>query len=61
MQEQQLPWISVSDLRGRASTAVGLYNIRRLPANFLIDKEGSIVAKDIYGRSLEEKLDLLTR
>ncbi|MDE6374783.1 MAG: AhpC/TSA family protein [Alistipes sp.] len=61
VQEQQLPWISVSDLRGRASTAVGLYNIRKLPANFLIDKEGSIVAKDIYGRSLEEKLDLLTR
>lgn len=61
VQEQQLPWISVSDLRGRASTALGIYNVQKLPANFLIDKEGTIVAKNIYGKSLEQKLDELTR
>lgn len=61
VQEQQLPWISVSDLRGRNSMALGLYNVQRIPANFLIDKEGTIVAKDIYGKSLEAKLDELTR
>jgi peroxiredoxin len=61
VQEQRLPWISVSDLRGRASAAVGLYNISKLPANFLIDKNGTLVAKDIYGKSLERKLDELTR
>ena len=61
VQEQQLPWVSVSDLRGRASTVVGLYNVQRLPANFLIDKEGTIVAKDIYGKSLEEQLERLTK
>ena len=61
VQEQQLPWVSVSDLRGRNSTSLGLYNVQRIPTNFLIDKEGTIVAKDIYGKSLEEKLDELTR
>lgn len=61
VQEQQLPWISVSDLRGRASSALGLYNVQKLPANFLIDKQGSIVAKDIYGKSLDTKLEELTR
>ena len=61
VQEQQLPWISVSDLRGRASTALTLYNVQKLPANFLIDRQGTIVARDIYGKSLEEKLDELTR
>lgn len=61
VQEQQLPWISVSDLRGRASVALGLYNVQKLPANFLIDKEGTVVARDIYGKSLEEKIDQLTR
>lgn len=61
IQEQQLPWISVSDLRGRSSVALGLYNVQRLPANFLIDKEGTIVAKNIYGKSLEAKLDELTK
>ncbi|MCI7139712.1 TlpA disulfide reductase family protein [Alistipes sp.] len=61
VQEQQLPWISVTDLRGRASSSLMLYNVQHIPANFLIDKEGSIVAKDLYGKSLEAKLDELLR
>lgn len=61
VQTQSLPWISVSDLRGQASPAVGLYNITKLPTNFLIDPEGTVVARDLYGKSLEQKLDELTR
>ena len=61
VQEQQLPWISVSDLRGLASTAVGTYNVTKLPTSFLIDKNGSIVGRDIRGEELEQKLQQLTR
>lgn len=61
VQEQLLPWISVSDLRGRGSASLGLYNVQKIPCNFLIDKEGTIVARDIYGKELEAKLDELTR
>ena len=61
VQEQQLPWISVSDLRGEASPAVGTYNVTKLPTSFLINKEGSIVARDIRGAELERKLQDLTR
>ena len=61
VQEQRLPWISVSDLRGKASSSLGMYNVQKLPTNFLIDKEGTLVARDIYGKSLEAKLDELTR
>ena len=61
VQEQQLPWVSVSDLRGRGSAALGLYNVQKIPTNFLIDKDGNIVARDIYGEELERKLDELTR
>ncbi len=61
VQEQRLPWISVSDLRGKASTSLGMYNVQKLPTNFLIDKEGTLVARDIYGKSLEAKLGELTR
>lgn len=61
VQEQQLPWVSVSDLRGRGSASLGLYNVQKIPCNFLIDKEGTIVARDIYGKELEAKLDELTR
>ena len=61
VQEQRLPWISVSDLYGRASKSVAVYNIQKLPSNFLIDKQGAIIAKDIYGKSLEAKLEQLTK
>lgn len=61
VQEQQLPWISVSDLRGEASTALGTYNVTKLPTSFLIDKEGVIVGRDLRGEALERKLQELTR
>ena len=59
VQEQSLPWISVCDLRGEASPALTIYNVRKLPANYLIDRKGDIVAKDLYGTSLEQQLEKL--
>ncbi len=61
VQEQALPWISVSDLRGRASSALGTYNVQQLPTNFLINKEGEIVGRDLRGNALAQKLSELTR
>ena len=61
VQDQQLPWISVSDLQGGRSSALGIYNVQNLPANFLIDKAGDVVAKNLYGRLLEQKIEELTR
>ena len=61
VQEQALPWISVSDLRGRASSSLGLYNVQKLPTNFLINKNGEIVARDLRGAALDKKLAELTR
>lgn len=60
VQEQKLPWVSVADMRGEHSPILGMYNVRSLPANFLIDKEGNIVAKNIYGKDLELQLEKLT-
>ena len=60
VQEQRLPWISVGDMLGDRSPVLGMYNVRTLPANFLIDKEGNIVAKNIYGKDLELQLENLT-
>lgn len=56
IQEQQLPWISVSDMKGEASTSLGEYNVQHLPSNFLIDREGNIVAKDLVGDKLEAEI-----
>ncbi len=53
IQQQKLPWISVSDLRGGNSTALRLYNITTLPANVLISKRGEIVERNLFGAELE--------
>ena len=59
VQEQKLPWISVSDLLGEASPTLGAYNIAKLPANFLIDRDGNIVGKDLAGDSLDAAIKKL--
>lgn len=56
IQEQQLPWISVSDLKGELSPVVGAYNVRSLPSNYLIDRAGNIAGKDLMGEKLEEAI-----
>ncbi|MBR2352617.1 MAG: TlpA family protein disulfide reductase [Alistipes sp.] len=56
VQEQRLPWVSVCDFRGERSPLLGLYNVRKLPSNFLIDRKGNIIAKDIYSTALDKRL-----
>lgn len=56
VQEQKLPWVSVCDFRGQASPIMGVYNVRSLPSNYLIDRNGRIVAKNVYSDALEEQL-----
>lgn len=53
---QQLPWTNVCDFRGSNSIPLTLYNIRKLPSNFIIDKTGQIIARDIFGDELEKKI-----
>ena len=54
VQTQKLPWTTVCDLKGEAGSAVRAYNITRVPTNFLIDRNGTIVARDLYGDKLAQ-------
>lgn len=56
IQTDRLTWTHVSDLKGWGNEAGKLYNVTGIPQNFLIDKDGKIVAKDLRGQALEEKL-----
>lgn len=56
VQAQKLPWISVSDLQGTGSQSLGLYNITSLPSNILINKDGDIVGRNLYGDELEKRV-----
>src|SRR5690606_24883311 len=49
-------WQHVSELKGWESDVVKLYAIRGIPQNFLLDKEGRIIASNLRGEALEKKL-----
>lgn len=51
-----LTWKQVSDLMGWQSMLAMSYAIRAIPANFLIDPQGKIIARDLRGDALEKKL-----
>ena len=51
-----MPWVHLSDLAGWNSLGAKTYNIRGIPANILLDKEGKIIAVDLRGDELGETL-----
>ncbi|MBT0810686.1 AhpC/TSA family protein [Litoribacter ruber] len=59
IKEDGLPWTQVSDLQYFNSEAASLYQINAIPATYLIDPDGNIIAKDLRGPSLENKLSEL--
>jgi peroxiredoxin len=52
-----LTWTHVSDLAYFNSEAARLYNIQAIPATYLVGPDGKIIAKNLRGASLEEKLE----
>ena len=56
IQEDQLQWQHVSDLKFWDSMVVPLYGIEGIPFNVLIDPQGIVIAKDLRGSDLEKKL-----
>jgi peroxiredoxin len=56
VQKDNLTWHHVSDLKGWGNEVGKMYSITSIPQNLLVDKEGKIVAKNLRGPALEEKL-----
>jgi peroxiredoxin len=54
--EDKLSWTHVSDLQFWNNAAARLYRVQAIPANFLLDKEGKIIAKNLRGKDLELEL-----
>lgn len=54
-----LVWKQVSDLKYFNCEAAADYQIRAIPATYLIDPDGKILAKNLRGPSLEAKLEEL--
>lgn len=55
--QDKLTWNHASDLKRFDGPTENLYHIQAIPANFLIDPQGIIIAKNIMGADLEEFLN----
>lgn len=54
--KDELTWTHVSDLKFWDNAVAKQYGIRAIPQNFLIDPSGKIIAKNIRGEELQNKL-----
>jgi len=57
IEDDKLKWVQVSDLKYFNSEAAQEYRIQGIPASFLIDPEGKIIAKNLRGEQLVVKLE----
>lgn len=53
--EDRLTWINVGDMKGSIRALIN-YNIQTIPANYLLDKEGKIIGKNLQGPELNATL-----
>jgi len=56
VQDMGMRWPQMSDLKGWQSAAAGLYGINSIPASVLLDPQGKVIAIDLRGKALGEKL-----
>ncbi|MFT3824944.1 MAG: TlpA disulfide reductase family protein [Chitinophagaceae bacterium] len=59
--KDKLTWEHVSDLKGWKNEAALKYEIHYVPANFLINPNGIIIAHNLYSEDLDNKLAQLLR
>ena len=57
--QDRLPWQHLNDFRSWSGEAVRLYGIKTIPMNFLVDANGSILAKNLSPAQLEAELSAL--
>lgn len=67
MKNDKVTWTSVCDLQGVSSSAPALYNIRpvqaadgsvvvQIPQLFILDKDGSLIGKNLFGKRLDDRM-----
>ena len=60
IEQDGLSWINVGDMKG-SQAALQAYNVQQIPYNYMLDRDGSIVAKDLKGPDLDRVVAKLTK
>lgn len=61
VKKDKLGWPQVVDNKGWDAPSALTYGVEAIPANFLLDKDGKIIAIDLEGQELEKKLKSLLK
>ena len=56
IKDDKLTWTHVSDLKYWDCAAAKLYAVNAIPANFLLDETGTIIARNLRGDALYSKV-----
>ena len=56
IQQDGLTWTHASDLKFWSNEAAALYGVQGIPANFLIDPQGNIIAENLHGEDIVRTL-----
>ena len=56
-----MTWPQMSDLKGWNCEGAAIYGVRSIPATVLIDQEGNIIARNLRGKAIKEKLSELLK
>ncbi|WP_271392841.1 TlpA disulfide reductase family protein [Aequorivita sinensis] len=59
IEDDKMDWYHVSNLKWWQDPIAQQYNIRAIPATFLLDENGVIIDKDLRGAALEAKISTL--
>ena len=62
VKQNKINWICVWDEGALQSRAAATWNVKTIPANYIINQKKEIVGKNLYGSRLEDRLnDLLKK
>jgi len=56
IEDDKLTWHNVSNLQYFQDPIAKAYNINSIPATFILDAEGKIIAKNLRGQALDDKM-----
>ncbi|GAB5400275.1 MAG: TlpA disulfide reductase family protein [Aureisphaera sp.] len=56
IEDDQMDWYHVSNLKFWQDPIARQYNVRSIPATFLLDEEGRIIDKNLRGPALQQKI-----
>lgn len=57
VKKDRMTWIQVLDFKNEKSQVADIFNFKTIPTNYLVDKDGKIIGKNLRGTDLEKVLE----